>query len=163
MIIRNCSRIRGSYTEVGRHGCAEQGRGELAGLGAGGDAEVGEAGFQQAEGSPDGVGVAGVGLQPHDPLVEELVVGVVARRRSPARPGPGRGRGPGAGRRSWPRFPGRGGGWSRRPARPIRSPRRRPARPGTARPRAGRRRAAGRGRRCAGPGAGRRGTATGRW
>ena len=80
MIIRNCSLIRGSYSPGPGGGCAEQGRGDLPGLGAGRDTQVGEPGFQQAQRAADGLGAARCGLQPHDLLVQELVVGVVAER-----------------------------------------------------------------------------------
>ena len=63
-----------------RHGHAEERGGGLAGLGAGCDAEFGEPGFQQAQGAADRVGPARCGLQPHDPLVEVFVEGVVAER-----------------------------------------------------------------------------------
>jgi hypothetical protein len=59
---------------------AEQRCGDVPGLGAGRDAEVGQPGLQQAEGPADGLGVARCGLQPHDLLVQVLVVGVVAER-----------------------------------------------------------------------------------
>ena len=59
----------------------EQRGGGLPGLGAGHQAEVGEFRLQQAQGAADGLGAARCGLQPHDPHVQVLVVGVVGKGR----------------------------------------------------------------------------------
>ncbi len=53
MIIRNCALRPGSYRSWWRAGGAEERGGGLAGLGAGGDAELGEPCFQQAQGAAD--------------------------------------------------------------------------------------------------------------
>jgi hypothetical protein len=80
MIIRNCSLILGTYSGVRRAAAAQQRGGDLAYLGSRGDAEVGEPGFQQGEGPADRFRAARCCLEPHDALVEELVVGVVGER-----------------------------------------------------------------------------------
>ncbi len=63
-----------------RSGRAQQRGGGLADLCARGDGELAEPGFQQAQGAAHRVGPADRGLQAHDPLVEVLVVRVVAER-----------------------------------------------------------------------------------
>ncbi len=65
----------------------EQGGGQGSGLWAGSDAELAKPDLEKAEGAADGVGPSGGTLEPHDLLVDEFVVGVVAERGLQGREG----------------------------------------------------------------------------
>jgi hypothetical protein len=74
------SRIPGPYNPSARGSPAWRDADCLPRLSCGGQAEPGEARFQQGEGAPGGIGPAEPGLDVHDLLVEGLVVRIVGQR-----------------------------------------------------------------------------------